>query len=66
MLGAGEQAQQCRLAGAVLPDEPDPLAGGGEQVDAVEDTQTLASSFRAWAAACNRGAAPAGEWIASP
>ncbi len=33
---AGEDPQQCRLAGAVLTDQTDPVAGRGGQGDAVE------------------------------
>ena len=34
---AGEQAQQRRLAGAVLADQADARPGGGDEIDAVED-----------------------------
>ncbi len=37
LVGAGEQAQQGRLADAVLADEADAPAGGGGETDAVED-----------------------------
>ncbi|GGV87677.1 hypothetical protein GCM10010228_70500 [Streptomyces massasporeus] len=35
---AAEHPQQSGLADAILPDEADPVAGGGGQTDAVEDT----------------------------